>query len=136
MSFYTITENDVDQPIIRCFGRSWTVTDFIGRILPRDVGKRVFLRDNILQVENNEQLHYRQMKRFVRLETQLSRTTGLVFRASVYGEGTIEKPGEIWCASCGWNENPAYPLQWLESVYPELAKEWQEISKTAFRKGC
>ena len=37
------------------FGRVWMALDFIGRILPGDVGKRVYQVGGILQVENDEQ---------------------------------------------------------------------------------
>ncbi len=55
--FYTIAEGDIGKPTISAFGKTWTVTDWIGRILPLDVGKRVYMRGHppILQVENNEQ---------------------------------------------------------------------------------
>ncbi len=46
---------DVGRRFFRAFGRTWQVQDFIGRILEQDVGKRVFLRGGVLQVENNEQ---------------------------------------------------------------------------------
>ncbi len=62
-NYYTITHGDIGKPAITAFGHAWTVTDWIGRILPGDVGKRVYRVSNdddlgqsyILQVENNEQ---------------------------------------------------------------------------------
>jgi uncharacterized protein affecting Mg2+/Co2+ transport len=53
--FYELTAHDVGRATISAFGRSWLVTDFMGRVLPRDVGKRVYLRVDILQVENDQQ---------------------------------------------------------------------------------
>ena len=53
--FKTIEAYDVGASYIRAFGRSWPAQYFIGRILPQDVGKRVYLVGDILQVENNEQ---------------------------------------------------------------------------------
>lgn len=53
--FYTLTTEDVGRPTLRIFGRTWLVSGFIGRILPGDVGKRVYLVGGILQVENDEQ---------------------------------------------------------------------------------
>lgn len=53
--YATIQAADVGQPIFRAFGRTWGCSNFIGRILPADVGKRVYLRDGILQVENDAQ---------------------------------------------------------------------------------
>jgi len=50
-----ISENDVGKPLFTAFGRHWPVASFMGRILPSDVGKRVFLRDDVLQVENDQQ---------------------------------------------------------------------------------
>ncbi len=54
-SFYTITHADVTSFTIRAFGRVWPVVDFIGRIMLQDIGKRVYLRGDILQVENHKQ---------------------------------------------------------------------------------
>lgn len=54
-NYYTITDTDVSQPSIRAFGKVWSVSDFIGRILKRDVGKRVYQRGWIVQVENDAQ---------------------------------------------------------------------------------
>jgi hypothetical protein len=53
--FYELTAADVGKATIRAFGRIWWVTDFIGRVLPQDVGKRVVQVSGILQVENDEQ---------------------------------------------------------------------------------
>lgn len=53
--FYTITAGDVGKATIRAFGRPWAASSFIGVILPGDVGKRVYRRGTILQVENDEQ---------------------------------------------------------------------------------
>lgn len=53
--FYTITEADLGQPFIRAFMRVWAVVNFLGRVLPSDVGKRVSLRDGVLQVESSAQ---------------------------------------------------------------------------------
>jgi hypothetical protein len=53
--FYELKQSDVYKPSIRAFGRAWMTCDFIGSVLPGDVGKRVYLRGDILQVENNEQ---------------------------------------------------------------------------------
>ncbi len=60
MRHYTLTTEDVGKAHLRAFGQVWPVSGFIGRILPRDVGKRVYVRGNtvggqILQVENDEQ---------------------------------------------------------------------------------
>ena len=52
---YTLKDADVGKPAIRVFGREWLVSNFIGRVLKGDVGKRVFLVGDILQVENDEQ---------------------------------------------------------------------------------
>ena len=57
-SYYTLTDTDVGQPHIRAFGRIWPVSDFIGTILPKDVGKRVYrrgLHQGGVQVENDAQ---------------------------------------------------------------------------------
>ena len=58
-SSYTISRFDIGRTSIRAFGRVWLTSGFIGRILPRDVGKKVYLRGDILQVENDEQFSRR-----------------------------------------------------------------------------
>ena len=40
--FYTIKDSDVGKPILRAFGQVWLTVNFIGQILPIDVGKRVY----------------------------------------------------------------------------------------------
>lgn len=53
---YTVRPEDVGRKTIEAFGRRrMTVTDFLGRILPGDVGKRVYMRGGVCQVENDEQ---------------------------------------------------------------------------------
>lgn len=52
--FYEISENDVGNNTITAFGKTWDPAFFM-QVLPVDVGKRVFLRNGILLVENNEQ---------------------------------------------------------------------------------
>jgi hypothetical protein len=53
--FVTLTHAHVGKTHLRAFGRTWLFSSFIGRVLPTDVGKRVYLYDGILQVENDEQ---------------------------------------------------------------------------------
>lgn len=60
MKFYTITNADVGQLVIQAFDWVWPVVDFMGRVLPTDVGKRVYLACGegyapFLQVENDDQ---------------------------------------------------------------------------------
>jgi len=50
-----ITENDVGEPLFDAFGKMWVVGNFMGRILSIDIGKRVYLVGDILQVENDMQ---------------------------------------------------------------------------------
>ena len=57
--FITIEADHVGKAHINAFGRVWPVRNFIGRILEQDVGKRVFLRGGILQVENDDQRNSR-----------------------------------------------------------------------------
>lgn len=54
-NYFTIRHSDVSSFTIRAFGRAWPVQDFMGRIMLQDVGKRVYLRGGVLQVENHEQ---------------------------------------------------------------------------------
>lgn len=57
--YYMLTDADVGQFHINAFGgRVWPVSDFMGIVLAKDVGKRVYLRGrdhDILQVENDAQ---------------------------------------------------------------------------------
>jgi hypothetical protein len=53
--YYTLKVTDVGRPWVKLFGRTWMCSNFIGRIMKRDIGKRVYLRGDILQVENDEQ---------------------------------------------------------------------------------
>jgi hypothetical protein len=53
--YTTIAHDDVGRALFDAFGRRWPVSGFIGRILPTDVGKRVYLVGDVLQVENDEQ---------------------------------------------------------------------------------
>ena len=55
MRYYTITSEDVGQPFLRAFGSVWPVSAFLGRIKIIDIGKRVYRRGGILQVENDQQ---------------------------------------------------------------------------------
>jgi hypothetical protein len=57
--YYTITERDIGKYQIMMFGRPWPCDQWIGRIMQCDIGKRVFLRDGIVQVENDQQLQAR-----------------------------------------------------------------------------
>ncbi|MDP2665488.1 MAG: hypothetical protein Q8P23_02495 [bacterium] len=65
--YYEIQPEDVGKRYIEAFGLRRGVGDFIGTILGRDVGKRVYLRDGVLQVENDEQYAVREMKRIHQL---------------------------------------------------------------------
>jgi hypothetical protein len=63
--FYELKKTDVGKALINAFGRKWPVSDFIGRVLPTDVGKRVYKASigrsqapgpaYVLQIENDEQ---------------------------------------------------------------------------------
>ena len=58
--FHTISVSDYvysqQYPVLRAFHRTWPTANFMGRILAKDVGKRVSLIDGIIQVESDEQL--------------------------------------------------------------------------------
>ena len=51
----------VGKGITQFFGRKWLTSGWIGRILPQDIGKRVYLIDNLLQVENDSQRQQREV---------------------------------------------------------------------------
>ena len=57
-----IRESDVGRPTFNAFGQKWLCQNFIGEILPQDVGKRVYLIGDILRVENDEQRNARLAK--------------------------------------------------------------------------
>ena len=59
MNFITLTSGHIGKRIINAFGKSWFVSDFIGQILPQDVGKRVYDKGHYLTVENDKQLQKR-----------------------------------------------------------------------------
>lgn len=56
-----IAVSDIGKAIFEAFGRKWSV-DFIGQITQQDVGKRVYLHGDVLQVENQDQFISRLMK--------------------------------------------------------------------------
>ena len=58
-AYYTLTPGDVGLGSHEILGRTWLVTSWIGEVLPGDVGKRVYLVGDVLQVENDEQREYR-----------------------------------------------------------------------------
>ena len=58
---YTLKQADVGKHTIRAFGYVWLVSNFMGQVLPGDVGKRVYWRGGILQVENDAQRDARQL---------------------------------------------------------------------------
>lgn len=59
MFLYEITKRDVGRAHLKVGGRVYAVSDFMGRILPCDVGKRLFLVSGVVQVENDEQFNRR-----------------------------------------------------------------------------
>jgi hypothetical protein len=68
MKYYTLVDRDVGKNHIKAFNRVWLVSDFMGRVLETDVGKRVYLACGdgyapFLQVENDEQREAR-LKRY------------------------------------------------------------------------
>lgn len=60
--FREIVPGDVGKAFFKAFDRVWVCSDFIGRILPGDIGKRVYMVDGTLQVENDGQREWRLAK--------------------------------------------------------------------------
>jgi hypothetical protein len=62
MYVHTIRPQDVGKIVVRSIVTRGTlyVGDAIGTVQQRDVGKRCYLVDGVLQVENDEQLAARQ----------------------------------------------------------------------------
>lgn len=58
-TYYEIKSTDVEQPFINMFGRVHSVSSFLGRVLQQDVGKRCYLVNDVIQVENKEQFDKR-----------------------------------------------------------------------------
>lgn len=56
--FYTVQHADVGKRFLRLFGRLRLV-DCLGQVLPMDIGKRIYLVGDVLQVENTEQFRRR-----------------------------------------------------------------------------
>jgi hypothetical protein len=56
---HTISAADIGKRTIRIEDRPRSVADFIGHVMPRDVGKRVYVVGDVLQVENDIQLRDR-----------------------------------------------------------------------------
>jgi hypothetical protein len=54
-SYVKIVDADVGKAVFIAFGRVWASSSFIGRITKQDVGKRVYLVGDVLQVENDAQ---------------------------------------------------------------------------------
>ena len=52
---HEIQPEDVGKDVLQLDGHPVRVCDFIGQILPRDVGKRIYRVGGIYQVENDEQ---------------------------------------------------------------------------------
>jgi hypothetical protein len=52
---YTIKASDVGRATLKIHGSVVSVSSFMGQVLPMDVGKRIYYRRGVLQVENNEQ---------------------------------------------------------------------------------
>jgi len=61
--FRVIQSSDVGRLHIKAFGRTWPVSDFMGRITPTDVGKRIYLAaPDVLQVESRSQFEGRERR--------------------------------------------------------------------------
>lgn len=52
---FTLTIDHVGKSWVRIGSHGISLRNLMGRVLPSDVGKRVYRVDGILQVENNEQ---------------------------------------------------------------------------------
>ena len=57
-AYYEITEKDIDKTTFWFHGPQ-SFTNVIGRVLPQDIGKRIYMIDNVLQCENTEQFNKR-----------------------------------------------------------------------------
>ena len=60
--YVEILPSDIGRETFHAFNRVWGVDEFIGRIMSRDVGKRVYKVGDIVQVENDEQRAERDRK--------------------------------------------------------------------------
>lgn len=57
--FYTVQETDVGKNYFVVNGHTHYATDFAGRFLKSDVGKRIFNDEGVLQMENDYQFNRR-----------------------------------------------------------------------------
>lgn len=58
-NFYEIRAADVGHNMLYAFGRKQYVDDLMGLVQPCDVGKRLYLVEGILQIENDAQFSAR-----------------------------------------------------------------------------
>jgi hypothetical protein len=89
-SYVEIEPRHVGKALFEAFGRRWPVSEFIGRITKKDIGKRVFLTgSNVLQVENDEQREERRSQ------------------GNVSDRETIQGHVDVVIAYCGeWPDDP------------------------------
>ena len=60
--FYIVTKADVGKRTIRAFGSVWPLLAVLDQVQEIDIGKRIYLVNGILQVENDDQLKARLAK--------------------------------------------------------------------------
>lgn len=89
--FVAIEPANVGKATFHAFGRAWPVSGFIGRIMAQDVGKRVYLIDGILQVENNEQ----RQRRVEREATETLRAMGATDIVHLSSAEPAEEPSTL-----------------------------------------
>jgi hypothetical protein len=60
-TYHEISEEDVGKSVLRIFGRERRVSEFMGKVTARDIGKRIFHDwvTDTLSVENDVQLRAR-----------------------------------------------------------------------------
>lgn len=69
---FTIGEEHIGRAFIKIGDRTYSTSSWIGRILPGDVGKKVYESDGILQVENDQQRDERIAKEALVSDAEMS----------------------------------------------------------------
>ena len=58
----TLSYEHIGKRFIKVHGKQYNIGDVIGYVMGRDLGKKVYIRNDVLMVENDEQLRKRSKK--------------------------------------------------------------------------
>jgi hypothetical protein len=125
--FYELKKTDVGKALINAFGRKWPVSDFIGRVLPTDVGKRVYKAGigrsqapgpaYVLQIENDEQRDRRLERQSKRSHaTKKTSTAATFFFIPQTGQISEQPPRSNYYAYRIPSEKRKFIEDWIEAA--------------------